>query len=156
VIRPAAARDADALGEVWSRSWRDGHIGHVPDALVAVRTDESFRRRAATRVPDTTVAEVDGEVAGFVMVAGDEVEQVFVSAQHRGQGIADALLQEAERQVRENGHRVAWLAVVAGNARARAFYERMGWRDEGSFDYEAKLEDGRTLAVPCHRYVKDV
>ena len=156
MIRPAEARDADAVGEVWSTSWRDGHIGHVPDALVAVRTDESFRRRAESRVPDTTVVEVAGEVAGFVMVADDEVEQVFVSAHHRGQGIADALLQEAERQVRENGHRVAWLSVVAGNERARAFYERMGWRDEGAFDYEAKLEDGRTLAVPSRRYVKDV
>jgi hypothetical protein len=46
VIRPAEARDADAVGQVWCTSWRDGHIGHVPDALVALRTDESFRRRA--------------------------------------------------------------------------------------------------------------
>jgi hypothetical protein len=38
---------------------------------------------------------------------------------------------ETERQDRANGHRKAWLAVVAGNARARAFYERAGWVDEG-------------------------
>ena len=28
-----------------------------------------------------------------------------------------------------------WLAVVAANPRARAFYERAGWQDEGPFDH---------------------
>jgi GNAT superfamily N-acetyltransferase len=156
VIRPAEPGDAAAVAEIWRNGWRDGHLGHVPDELVRVRTDESFRTRAAERVRDTTVAVVDGEVAGFIMVAGDEAEQVYVSASQRGKGVADALLAEAERQVRENGHEVAWLAVVSGNARARAFYERMGWRDEGGFDYEAAVEDGTTVSVPCRRYVKPV
>jgi hypothetical protein len=44
---------------------------------------------------------------------------------------------------------VAWLAVVTGNARARRFYERSGWADDGELDYVA---DG--VAVPCRRYVK--
>jgi ribosomal protein S18 acetylase RimI-like enzyme len=156
VIRPAEPGDADAVAEIWRSGWRDGHLEHVPDALVRVRTDESFRTRAAERVGDTTVAVVDGAVAGFIMVVHDEAEQVYVSAAHRGKGVADALLAEAERQVRENGHDVAWLAVVSGNARARAFYERMGWRDEGGFDYEAAVEDGTTVSVPCRRYVKPV
>jgi GNAT superfamily N-acetyltransferase len=156
VIRPAEPGDAAAVAEIWRSGWRDGHLGLVPDALVAVRTDESFRARAADRVGDTTVAVVDGEVAGFIMVVGDEAEQVYVSAAHRGRGVADALLAEAERQVRENGHGLVWLAVVEGNGRARAFYERMGWRDEGGFGYEAAVEDGSTVTVPCRRYVKNV
>ncbi len=65
------------------------------------------------------------------MVDDDEVEQVYVSSRHRGKGVADVLLAEAERQVRENGHAIAWLAVVDGNARARSFYERAGWSDDG-------------------------
>ena len=87
------------------------------------------------------------------MVVDDEVEQVYVSAAHRGAGVAQALIREAERQVRENGHDKTWLAVVAGNARARAFYERSGWIDEGGFDYDAAVGD-RTIAVPCQRYTK--
>jgi GNAT superfamily N-acetyltransferase len=156
VIRPAEPGDAAAVAEIWRSGWRDGHLEHVPAALIRVRTDESFRKRAAERVGDTTVAVVDGEIAGFIMVVHDEAEQVYVAAAHRGKGVADALLAEAERQVRENGHDVAWLAVVSGNARARAFYERMGWRDEGGFDYEAAVEDGTTVSVPCRRYVKSV
>jgi GNAT superfamily N-acetyltransferase len=152
-LRPARPGDADAIAAVWAAAWRDGHLGHVPDELVAVRTVESFRPRAADRVQCTTVAEADGVVAGFVTVAGDEVEQVFVDSAHRGSGIAGRLLAEAERQVAAAGHRAAWLAVVAGNARARRFYERSGWRDEGPFEYAAE-HDGATIAVPCHRYVK--
>ena len=91
-----------------------------------------------------TVAVADGELAGFVLVVDDEVEQVYVSAAHRGTGVAAALLAEAEWQVRANGHAKAWLAVVAGNARARAFYERAGWEDEGPFDYETATEAGRS------------
>ena len=156
MIRPAEPGDAAAVAEIWRDGWRDGHLGHVPDELVRLRTDESFRLRAAERVGDTIVAVVDGEIAGFIMVVGDEAEQVYVSAAHRGKGVADALLGEAERQVRANGHDVAWLAVVAGNARARAFYERMDWQDDRGFDYEAAVEDGSTVSVPCRRYVKNV
>ena len=156
MIRPAERRDAEVVAEIWRAGGHDGHTGHVPEALVAVRTGESFRTRAEDRVGETTVAEVGGEVAGFVMVVGDEVEQVYVSAAHRGRGVSDALLAEAERQVHANGHGEAWLAVAAGNTRARAFYERQGWRDGGAFDYEAKVEDGSTVVVPCRRYVKGV
>ncbi|MEI8411356.1 MULTISPECIES: GNAT family N-acetyltransferase [unclassified Kribbella] len=154
-IRPAEPADADAVAAIWYSGWGDGHLGHVPDELVAIRTKESFWTRAADRVADTTVAVVGDEVAGFVMVVGDEVEQVYVSGDHRGSGIAGVLLTEAERQVKANGHAEAWLAVATGNARARRFYERSGWTDAGAFDYPASVETG-TLPVPCHRYIKQV
>ena len=141
------------MAEIWYSGWQDGHLGLVPPELVEVRTRGSFRTRASERIADTSVATVDGAVTGFVMVVDDEVEQVYVSADHRGTGVADALMAEAERRVRENGHRKAWLAVVAGNARARAFYERAGWADEGPFDYAAAVEGG-TITVPCRRYAK--
>jgi ribosomal protein S18 acetylase RimI-like enzyme len=127
----------------------------VPDELLAVRTEESFGTRAAERIGDTTVAEAAGVVAGFVMVVGDEVEQVYVDRAHRGAGVAGALLDEAERRVRSGGHAVAWLAVVASNERARRFYTRSGWQDEGLFDHHAPGPDG-PIEVPAHRYTKRV
>ena len=154
-LRPARPADAEAVAEIWRLGWRDGHLGHVPRALVEARTDESFRARASERVNEMTVAVVDGEIAGFVLVVDDEVEQVYVAASHRGKGVADLLLGEAERKVRANGHSEAWLAVVAGNGRARAFYEKSGWRDDGAFDYAAASEIG-PIVVPCHRYTKPV
>lgn len=156
-LRPASLEDAAAVAAIWSEGWRAGHLGHVPEALVAVRTPESFEARAAARVGGTVVAVAgtDDAVAGFVMVVRDEVEQVYVSAEHRGGGVAAVLLAEAERLVAAGGYGRAWLAVVAGNARARRFYERSGWIDDGPFDYAAAVSGG-TVPVPSHRYIKAV
>jgi ribosomal protein S18 acetylase RimI-like enzyme len=151
-LRPARPEDADAVARIWWDGWRDGHLGNVPDELVAIRTEESFWTRAEQRVADTVVAVVGGEVAGFVMVVEDEVEQVYVAAAHRGAGVAGVLLAEAERLVEANGHEWAWLAVAAGNARARRFYAKRGWTDHGLFDYPAASDDG-PIPVPCHRYM---
>jgi GNAT superfamily N-acetyltransferase len=154
-LRRGTADDARAIAEIWHRGWRDGHLGFIPQELLQARTDESFRARAAERATEATVAVVDGRVAGFVIVVGQEVEQVYVSVEHRGTGVAGALISDAERQVRANGQTEAWLAVVPGNTRARAFYERSGWQDEGPFVYSAASEEG-AIAVPCHRYTKEV
>lgn len=155
-IRPAVAADMAAVADLWHRGWHDGHAGHVPEGLTAARTLPAFHERTPTRVADTTVAvSGDGELLGFVMVVGDEVEQVFVGAAARGTGLADVLVAEAERQVAAGGHEVAWLAVVAGNARARRFYERCGWRDDGDLPYEVTA-GGETFVSPCRRYVKAV
>ena len=89
------------------------------------------------------------------MVVADEVEQVYVAAEYRGKGVAHVLLAEAERQVADNGFSEAWLAVVALNTRARAFYERSGWMDQGPFTYQASSERG-PISVPAHKYSKRV
>jgi putative acetyltransferase len=96
-----------------------------------------------------------GELEGFVMVVGDEVEQVFVGPAARGTGVAAVLLAEAERRVAAHGYDEAWLAVVAGNARARRFYEKCGWVDGGDLPYEVTA-GGRTWTSPCRRYTKRV
>lgn len=152
-LRPAGPDDAATVAEIWRAGWREAHVGNVPDELVAARTEESFCTRAIDFVPKTTVAMVGAELAGFVMVAGDEVEQLYVAARHRGAGVADALLRHAEASIKAAGHPIAWLAVVPDNSRARRFYERMGWIDEGRFEHLAPTDDG-PIPVPAHRYVK--
>nr|WP_281386074.1 GNAT family N-acetyltransferase [Nocardioides luti] len=154
-MRPATDEDAEAVADLWHRGWHDAHPGHVPDGLTAGRTRAAFGERTPAMLPVTTVAEADGAVAGFVMVVGDEVEQVYVAAAHRGTGLASTLLDEAERQVAALGHDEAWLAVVEGNARARRFYERRGWSDGGALPYEVTA-GGATFVSPCRRYVKRV
>jgi ribosomal protein S18 acetylase RimI-like enzyme len=154
-LRRARPDDAPAVAGIWYPGWCDAHLGNVPQQLVDARPEETFEPRALEHVHHTIVATVDGEVAGFVMIVGDEVEQVYVSAGHRGSGVAQALLAAAEQEVAANGHSSAWLAVVAGNARARRFYERQGWTDEGLFDHQAPHPDG-PISVPAHRYTKAV
>ena len=75
-LRPGTASDAAEVARIWHQGWRDGHLGSVPDQLLPERDEASFIERAPKRVADTTVLEVDGGVAGFIMILGDEADQV--------------------------------------------------------------------------------
>lgn len=155
-IRAAGADDMAAVADLWHEGWHDGHAGHVPGGLTAARTLEAFHQRTPLRVADTSVAvSGTGAILGFVMVVGDEVEQVFVARAARGTELAARLLTAAEHQVAAAGHTSAWLAVVAGNARARRFYEKQGWADAGDLPYEVTA-GGQTFVSPCRRYVKSL
>jgi ribosomal protein S18 acetylase RimI-like enzyme len=154
-LRPATPSDATAIASIWHEGWPDGHLGLVPPELVEHRQRADFERLAAARIDATTVATIDGVVAGFVTVVGDELEQVYVRRAARGSGAAPLLLRHGERTVAA-GARVAWLAVVAGNRRARHFYEREGWHDAGPYDNPADIGGGRSLTVPTRRYEKSL
>jgi ribosomal protein S18 acetylase RimI-like enzyme len=154
-LRPATPDDMATVADIWHSGWHVTHPGHVPDGLTERRTLAAFHDRAPGRVDDTTVAERDDTVVGFLMVSGDEVEQVYVDPAAFGTGVADLLLDEGERQVAAAGHDVAWLAVARGNSRARRVYERAGWTDEGYLDYPV-VALGEEFISPCRRYTKRV
>lgn len=101
------------------------------------------------------VAAVGADIAGFVAVVEDEVEQLYVDSDHRGTGVASALLSHGEKVVSAAGSTQAWLAVATGNSRARRFYGRQGWTDAGPLSYPAKTRSGEIL-VPCRRFTKDL
>ena len=151
-LRPAAAEDVEAIAALWHRGWREAHLAHVPEALAAHRRLVDFRRRVPERIATSTVATLSSHVVGFVTVHDDEIEQLYVDASARGGTVASALLTHGERVIATR-YPVAWLGVVPGNARARRFYERQGWRDTGLFDYGAQIAGG-TIPVPCLRYEK--
>ena len=153
VLRPAVAADTEVIARLWHEGWRDGHLEHAPEQLLKDRTIEMFRARTTDRIDEMTVATVDGIVAGFVIVTDDEVEQVYVDRAFRGRGVARAVLLDGERRVGEQGYAEAWLAVIDGNSRARAFYEREGWVDAGLVEYEVPATDPQ-LVWDVHRYTK--
>ena len=68
LLRPATSADVEAVTAVFHQGWHDVHPGRVPDGLTARRTPEAFHDRVAQRIAETdetTVAEVDGVVAGL-------------------------------------------------------------------------------------------
>ncbi len=158
ILRPATTDDVEVVTAIFHEGWHDAHPGLVPEGLTERRTKAAFRDRVSQRITETdetTVAEVDGTVAGFLMVAGDEAEQVYVDRAFRGTGVAALLLTEAERQIAAAGHDVAFLAVVRGNDRAQAFYAKQGWTDEGDVDYPVQAL-GEDFISPCRRFTKRV
>jgi ribosomal protein S18 acetylase RimI-like enzyme len=150
-IRKALAADVEAITHIWHDGWRDGHLGHVPPGLVPHRHEAQFRTRALSQIDATWVAESEGGIVGFVAIKGDELEHLYVDRASRGTGVADMLIRTGAQAILAAGHHCAWLAVVAGNQRARAFYTRLGWRDAGPFVHMVVTEDG-PFPVPSHRY----
>jgi GNAT superfamily N-acetyltransferase len=153
-LRAASPDDVEAVAGVWHRGWLDGHLGHVPAALLPHRRLVDFRARVPRRLEMTTVATIDSRVVGFVTVHDDEIEQLYVAESARGTGVAAALLRQGEETIAARFD-LAWLAVVAGNTRARRFYARHGWHDSGAIDYAAETPTGSVL-VPSRRYDKRV
>jgi GNAT superfamily N-acetyltransferase len=152
LLRPASRDDMTSIATIWHSGWADGHVGHVPAGLHEHRRLVDFTDRVPSRLAGTTVATLDSRLVGFVTVVDDEIEQLYVAADVRGSGVADALLRHGERTIARD-HDLAWLAVVAGNARARRFYARHGWQDAGPIDYAAETRSG-TVPVAAHRYEK--
>lgn len=154
VLRAATRDDVEDIATIWHHAWIDGHRGHVPPGLEAHRQLDHFLARVPPRIEVTTVAVAGGAVVGFVSVHEDELEELFVAAAARGTGVAAALLAHGEARIAARFDR-AWLAVVAGNVRARRFYERCGWSDAGALDYPAETLSG-SFIVPSRRYEKEL
>ena len=69
ILRPATTDDVEAIAALFHEGWHDVHPGRVPDGLTERRTPEAFLERVTRRVAETdetTVADVDGAIAGFV------------------------------------------------------------------------------------------
>lgn len=81
------------------------------------------------------VAVEDGRVAGYVgsqSVLGEaDMMNVAVSPDFRRQGVAEALLCELERRLKENGVYSLTLEVRASNAPAIALYHKLGYAQVG-------------------------
>jgi GNAT superfamily N-acetyltransferase len=60
-----------------------------------------------------------------------EIEDLYVAARERGQGIGASLLEASEAAARTRGYRLIGLAVALENAGARRLYARGGYRDAG-------------------------
>jgi GNAT superfamily N-acetyltransferase len=88
------------------------------------------------------LAFVDGEPAGhFAMAAAPwnepravELRSLFVRPRWFGTGLAGRLHEAFVAAASERAYPWAWLSTPAGNARARRFYERRGWRADTLVD----------------------
>ena len=152
-VRSADERDLDQLAQVWFDGWHEAHAQIVPPELTRLRTLESFHDRLRAALPDVRVVDASGAPAGFSVLKGDELYQLFVSAQARGSGAAAALIADAELRLRANGVETAWLACAIGNERAARFYQKCGWHRVGTMLNQAETSAG-TFPLEVWRYEK--
>lgn len=79
----------------------------------------------------TLIALSDREPVGAACVYEDWLEGLYVVPEQWGTGLAGELHDRALEVVRELGSERCHLWVLEDNARARRFYERRGWRENG-------------------------
>ena len=162
-VRVATAADADAIGRVQVETWRAAYRGLMPDEAIA-QFDVAERQRmwheGLSRGPRpgsaTFVAEVDGEVAGFVSVGAcrdeaglGELYAIYLHPSCWDRGVGRALIERAEESMRSSGFAEAILWVMEGNERAERFYRAAGWKQDGR-----KVDTFQGAEVPELRYRK--
>jgi GNAT superfamily N-acetyltransferase len=142
-IRRATLDDAHALGHLHLDVWDDAYSGLIPQAILDARRANAEQRverwRAILTESDepTWLAE---DADGLVGFAGSgpgrdndihldlELYALYVRRSSWGTGLGYALLEQTI------GDRAAYLWVLADNVRAITFYERQGFRLDGTED----------------------
>lgn len=148
-VRRAAAADAAAIAAVHVSSWEGAYRGMIPDAAFEHRT---IARRTAMweellggdgdpvdlRPVWAVLAERAGETLGFLSLgfpadetAAAEVTALYVEPAHWRSGAGRALMDAALAEASARGCGQVTLWVLEPNLRARAFYERCGFTDDG-------------------------
>ncbi|GAA1873058.1 GNAT family N-acetyltransferase [Asanoa iriomotensis] len=144
-LRLAQAVDIDDIGALHYDSRIAAYRDFVPIAGLQALSPESLAawwRERFTYESEThrlTVAVDDGRTVGFSYVGPEEEHTAGVGQLYaihldpatQGRGFGRALMADALDTMRDNRWGSAVLWVLDGNAHARRFYERGGWRPDG-------------------------
>ncbi|MCW9030182.1 MAG: GNAT family N-acetyltransferase [Gammaproteobacteria bacterium] len=119
IIRKYKETDLDAVLSSWELATRLAHE-FMTDEFIA----QERKNVAEIYLPntDTWVAEIDGEVKGFISLIGNEVGAIFLKPDYHGQGIGKALMDKAQ-ELLENLE----VEVFRQNTIGRNFYSKYGF-----------------------------
>jgi GNAT superfamily N-acetyltransferase len=161
-VRSANDADVEAVARLHVRAWQSAYQGQMPAELLA-GLDPAQRARMWRRVVfglghGLEVATRASEVVGFchLMRSRDvdtlphvgEISSIYVAPEHWGAGIGRALLESSVERALRRRYRTLTLWVLAFNASARSFYERLGFAPDG----ESKQEDRGSFTLQELRY----
>jgi ribosomal protein S18 acetylase RimI-like enzyme len=143
-IRPGRRDDAAEAARLWMQSAEE-HTAHDPVYATAPGAEKTMRRFLADLASSghsflfvavsgsRTVGFISGELREgsptFQPKTWASVDDVFVEPDHRNLGMGRALLESVGAWARERGASGISLQVAAANARARKFYEELGFRE---------------------------
>lgn len=98
---------------------------------------------------DLLVAEQNGELIGYVVITwgwgiesgGAEalVDEMFVTAEYRGQGVGTLLMTAALERAKDQEVKVVFLETELDNPESRALYDRLGFELESSIWMSRKI-----------------
>lgn len=166
LIRPARPADAPAVVALRVDSWRVAYAGVIPSSVLDAMDPNAYQRfQARLRDPEhpfrTRVAERDGVIAGYTITGpyrgedvppgAGEVLAIYAHPDHWSTGVGRELMSDALTELARLGLAPVLLWVLRDNPRARRFYERAGFRPDGT--EQPYTADG--VSVPEVRYRRD-
>ncbi|RYE04011.1 MAG: GNAT family N-acetyltransferase [Sphingomonadales bacterium] len=150
IHRDATAADLPAIDALFRESF-DATFGHLyaPEDLAtffAQFTDEAWADEFAQPDLRLRIAEDDAGLAGFCKISDlelpaetkartMELRQLYLAERAKGSGAAQGLMEWAISQARARDAEEVWLSVYIDNHRARRFYERYGFEDQGPYRF---------------------
>jgi len=122
-IRACMIEEVNAVLDLWRQA----------DTTPSVTdTVSDLRRVVASGAANVLVAEVGGRISGSIIGSFDgwrgNIYRLAVHPDHRRQGIACALLSEAEKRLREQGAKRITALVEKNHPLAMKFWEAVGYR----------------------------
>lgn len=138
-IRRMLRSDEAEVGRLYVKSWQSGYEGLLPqdylDGLEDWRWNSKF-----TGLPGSFVITDGDKIVGHscarpsadeAMSGWGEVWTLYVLPEYWGKGYGRALLQNSVDWLREQGFERVYLWALDTNIRARRFYEKQGFRENG-------------------------
>lgn len=161
--RPATPSDAEAIASLHAHSWRENYRGAFLDSfldgdLAGERLQVWRERLVRTPHNQLVLLAVDGaNLVGFVCAYGAHdpqwgslIDNLHIAGVAMRMGIGTSLMRQAgEWLARDYPDLGVYLLVLAVNAPARRFYERLGGHNAG----ESMMETHGGAMVRSCRYV---
>ena len=153
LVRPATAADAPAITELHAIGWRSGYGEFFPPEVLATEIDGRKTRwtdlAASGRLEEEVIVAADGEdLVGFARVTPSDlysgaafIHSFYVHPERWGTGVAGELMAAIVEGAAARGRRAIHLTAYRESARARAFYEKSGFRETGR-TFESELSGG--------------
>jgi GNAT superfamily N-acetyltransferase len=147
-VRRATVADARAIAEVTVRGWQAAYRGILGDeyldGLSVAAREIGWRAMIEADEDGRTpawVSESDGRTVGFISsgpprdddvpLPAAEIYAIYILPEAWGSGTGRSLMEAAVLHWQTLGTTTLALWVFEANARARSFYEAVGWRPDG-------------------------
>lgn len=164
-IRKAEVEDCRDLGRIHSESWKTAYKGIIPDSFLDKITAESREKRFLETMSNglerNYVAFCENRIAGFICIGKcrdddlddtfGEIWGIYLHPAYWRQGIGTSLMAFGLDCLKNEGFKRVSLWVLKKNENARRFYEKFGFRYDGT-KKELYFDD----IVHEVRYVKDL
>ena len=148
--RTAGTDDAAALATLGAATFVDtfGHLYHPDDLALFLKshTAEAWTKELDDQAFAVRVAEADGALVGYAKLGpphlpfeprgqAAELRQLYVVEAAKGGGIAATLMAWVIDRARDRRADHLYLSVFTENHRARRFYAKYGFEEEGRYAF---------------------